>query len=157
MPQVSIETGAAAQVFTGALISPRKYRVAIASSALAARNIVTVNSMTRISHGSDCWPSGTVEVPVSYRKVVMCDGLTTISDHRGAGAPLRPRFNGTRLTVPPGTTWRIVDVCGRLVAAIGPECNVWIPSPRLALKLVILLPAEGSGASQKPMQIVIGK
>jgi hypothetical protein len=152
-PTITVDSKMSQQIFVGSPVGTGRYRIAILPQALTDTNILTINSSQTIPRTSmEC--DGSV-VPLSYRKVLVRGiGSRVAATQRIGSASARPRVIGNRLLLPPGTTWRIVDIRGRQVAFIGPETREWVPSPRSSALQLILVPVNGR--LQQPMRFVIG-
>jgi hypothetical protein len=151
VPTITVESKTGSQQFTGVLVNGR-YRVAIAPQILGDTNILTVSSRITGYGGGDCYPPNSVDI--SYRKLLIGTSgaaINTACQTRPEGT--RPYMRGNRLILTPGTSWRIVDMRGQQIAFIGPEARLWVASPRLAHKQLLLVPVNSR--LQKPMRLVL--
>ena len=152
-PTISVEAKAAPLLFVGLPLGNGMYRFAIPPEALTDTNVLTISSHMVGVRTMDCYDAP--DVYVSYRKVLVRGiGLSVGDAQRTVSASVQPRVHANRLLLPPGTSWRVVDMRGRQVAFIGPQTREWVPSQRGAPMQLFLVPVKGG--AQRPMRFVVG-
>jgi hypothetical protein len=154
IPFILVENNGAPQQFAGTLISSGKYRVAIPPAMLADTTVLSITCRTNGAASSNCFPPP--KVPISYRRVVYkIHAQAAVNRLSACGSRQHPRIISGRLSVPPGTGWRIVDPGGRLVATIGSDADYWAVPPRFASKLLLLVPVGST--TQKPASLLLSR
>jgi hypothetical protein len=144
VPSITVSAGGKDQTFTGITNSTNcqgvcTYRVAIPPEALADSTILTITS--KFISG-DPYSGCSYQVPLSYRKLLIRKGQSAvINSTTTASLSTAPRIRGNRISVPRGSSWRIVDTRGRQIGMITASTNEWTAPQRFASMPLFLVPS----------------
>ena len=150
IPSVTVESAGSPQQIFGAIASGNTYRIAIPPQAFTDSLVVLTFQQYFIDRSMDCRE---IE-PLSYRKLLMRDGPVAVINKTIDFATLSvPRVRGNHVQLPPATSWRVLTMQGKQIAAIALGTREWIAPKWLTQTPLLMAPVGKKGSA--PIRVLM--